>query len=120
MRPYDEFMDGRFEQIPPASFTHREMTLEQLRMFKEQLLGTFTPEDIAAMDNYVADKKSPPPWGYKKLSKHVRCRCLNLWVDEQGDYWCCKSDGIPEGWRHTRDSDGFVDDGIVPIDKYGK
>lgn len=30
------------------------------------------------------------PDGYRQLPRGVRCRCLNLWRESEGDYWCCK------------------------------
>lgn len=33
------------------------------------------------------------PTGYTKLPPYVRCRCMNLWVEADGNHWCCK--GVP-------------------------
>ena len=30
-----------------------------------------------------------PPEGYTPLPKGVRCRCLKLWREADGSYWCC-------------------------------
>lgn len=32
----------------------------------------------------------PAPAGYNKLPDGVRCRCLNLWQEADGSFWCCK------------------------------
>lgn len=30
------------------------------------------------------------PEHYQKLPKGIRCRCLRLWQDADGAYWCCQ------------------------------
>lgn len=32
------------------------------------------------------------PEGYSKLPDGVRCRCLKLWLDPDGIFWCCRSE----------------------------
>ncbi len=36
------------------------------------------------------------PEGYGLLPKGVRCRCVNLWREADGTFWCC-SEGKPRG-----------------------
>lgn len=33
------------------------------------------------------------PANYERLPDGVRCRCINLWRDADGSYWCCKREG---------------------------
>ena len=30
------------------------------------------------------------PAGHTKLPPGIRCRCLNLWQENDGEFWCCK------------------------------
>ncbi len=38
----------------------------------------------------------PAPEGYGLLPKGVRCRCVKLWREADGTFWCC-TDGKPRG-----------------------
>lgn len=38
-----------------------------------------------------------PPAGYVALPKGAKCRCLLLWDDGDGNYYCCKEVGAIRG-----------------------
>lgn len=42
-----------------------------------------------------------PPEHYKQLPKGVRCRCLKLWREADGSYWCCNPQWLEEA-EHER------------------
>lgn len=46
-----------------------------------------------------------PPEQYRQLPKGVRCRCLKLWREADGSYWCCNSRwlGQAEHERHEQE-----------------
>jgi hypothetical protein len=37
---------------------------------------------------------APAPAGYRKLANGVRCRCVRLWQDGHGGYYCCRPDAL--------------------------
>lgn len=36
-----------------------------------------------------SDGRTPPP-GYVRLGDGLRCRCVELWQQANGEYWCCQ------------------------------
>lgn len=36
------------------------------------------------------DPPKGPPEGYRKLAAGVRCRCVRLWADLEGNHYCCR------------------------------
>lgn len=37
-----------------------------------------------------------PPYNYTKLPAGIKCRCLHLWKEVDGSYWCCNPEWIEE------------------------
>lgn len=42
----------------------------------------------------MTDQRTPPA-GYRKLLEGTRCRCIRLWQDGVGGFYCCRSTGSP-------------------------
>ena len=42
---------------------------------------------------------------YRKLPKGIRCKCLKLWREADGSYWCCNPAWLDEmeHERHTQE-----------------
>lgn len=54
-----------------------------------------SPLAIRTVEDPEATRRSDgrkPPAGYTKLSTGVRCRCVHLWQQANGEYWCCRPD----------------------------
>lgn len=45
------------------------------------------------------------PSGYTKLPPYVRCRCMNLWVEADGNHWCCKGVLLVGSFAFQADAD---------------
>lgn len=45
------------------------------------------------------------PEGFKKLPKDVRCRCIQLWQEPDGTFWCCNAGKVDLPQAPTVDAD---------------
>jgi hypothetical protein len=55
-----------------------------------------------------------PPEGYTEIAAGARCRCINLWTDGRGGYFCCGGLGGGLAVAESESSDKIARDWLRP------